>query len=112
MCFCGVCACGHTYAEQKKQLSTAFHHPTTPFTRLSWIVRVPLLYFFLHLSQMYEHQHQKPMSTAAIAQCLSNTLYFRRFFPFYVTCVIAGLDEEGECNHVVSVTREWLQLQC
>eukprot|EP00128_Syssomonas_multiformis_P005164 Colp12_sorted_trinity150504_noHs@393 len=44
----------------------------------------------------YEHQHEKPMSTAAIAQMLSNMLYQRRFFPYYTYNIIGGLDENGK----------------
>lgn len=36
------------------------------------------------------------MSSAAAAQLLSVTLYYRRFFPYYAFCMIAGLDEHGK----------------
>ena len=43
----------------------------------------------------YEHNHQSTMSTEAAAQLLSVTLYYRRFFPYYAFCMLAGLDEQG-----------------
>lgn len=46
--------------------------------------------------EWYSHQHGKPMSTPALAQWLSNTLYYKRFFPYYAFCVLAGVDEKGE----------------
>jgi len=45
--------------------------------------------------KLYLHEHNKDMSVSAIAQMLSKMLYGRRFFPYYVSNVLAGLDEEG-----------------
>ncbi|XP_034232325.1 proteasome subunit beta type-1 [Thrips palmi] len=46
--------------------------------------------------QMYNHEHQKVMSTPAVAQLLSTMLYYKRFFPYYVSNILAGLDAEGK----------------
>lgn len=46
--------------------------------------------------QMYEHTHLKTMSTDAVAQMLSILMYNKRFFPYYVSNVLAGLDNEGK----------------
>lgn len=45
---------------------------------------------------MYQFNHRKPMACPAMAQLLSNTLYQKRFFPFYTFNLCAGLDDEGE----------------
>lgn len=44
---------------------------------------------------MYVHNHNKPMSITAAAQLLSNTLYHKRFFPYYTFNLVAGLDDQG-----------------
>lgn len=46
--------------------------------------------------QMYKDQHGKVMTTNAIAQLLSNLMYNRRFFPYYVSNILAGLDSDGK----------------
>lgn len=47
-------------------------------------------------AQMYEHDNGVPPSASNMAQLLMNTLYSRRFFPFYAFCILAGIDEEGK----------------
>lgn len=46
--------------------------------------------------QMYEHTHNKTMSSNAVAQMISILMYNRRFFPYYVSNVLAGVDDEGK----------------
>ena len=46
--------------------------------------------------KMYEYEHNKKPSTHAIAQLVSKLLYSRRFFPFYVNTIVAGLSAEGQ----------------
>eukprot|EP00667_Euglena_gracilis_P021609 EG_transcript_23762 len=47
--------------------------------------------------QWYEYQNNgiKP-DVRSIAQMLSNTLYMRRFFPFYTFNLLAGVDSQGQ----------------
>ncbi|KNE62090.1 hypothetical protein AMAG_07342 [Allomyces macrogynus ATCC 38327] len=46
--------------------------------------------------EIYQFNHDKPMPTPALAQLLSITLYRKRFFPYYVHNILAGLDAEGK----------------
>lgn len=46
--------------------------------------------------KVYEHDHRTPPSPCAIAQMVATNLYYRRFFPYYVYNLIAGMDEEGK----------------
>ncbi len=45
--------------------------------------------------RMYQHEHNKQPSINAIAQLISTMLYYKRFFPYYVNPIVAGLDELG-----------------
>nr|QBH72806.1 proteasome subunit beta type [Encarsia formosa] len=46
--------------------------------------------------QIYEHEHNKPMSTPATAQMLAIMLYYKRFFPYYIGNILAGIDDQGK----------------
>ena len=46
--------------------------------------------------KMYRMQNKREPSVEAIAQLLSNTLYSRRFMPFYAFNLLCGLDKNGE----------------
>jgi 20S proteasome subunit beta 6 len=48
------------------------------------------------IAKLYRYQHGKPMSVNAAAKRLSVMLYQKRFFPYYVHAILAGLDEEGK----------------
>lgn len=49
-----------------------------------------------HKIVMYKHANRKDMSATACAQMLSNTLYYKRFFPFYTFNVVGGVDSAGK----------------
>ena len=52
----------------------------------------------LYFIQNYQHDHGKQPSSKAIAALLATRLYYRRFFPYYVYNIVAGLDEEGKLH--------------
>lgn len=45
--------------------------------------------------KLYNYDHRKAMSTDAVAQLVSTMLYGKRFFPYYISNIVAGLDEKG-----------------
>jgi 20S proteasome subunit beta 6 len=46
--------------------------------------------------EMYKNQFGKEATLEGTSQMLSNTLYYRRFFPFYSFNLLCGLDSKGE----------------
>lgn len=45
--------------------------------------------------KLYSYEHRGTLSTSAIAQLVSNSLYYKRFFPYYISNMVVGLDENG-----------------
>ncbi|KAF2725528.1 proteasome core particle subunit beta 6 [Polychaeton citri CBS 116435] len=49
------------------------------------------------VAQMYKYQQGgKEITVEACAQRLSHLLYSKRFFPFYVSAILGGIDKEGK----------------
>jgi len=46
--------------------------------------------------KIYERTHKKQPDTESLAQLLGNTLYGRRFMPFYSFNLLCGLDRSGK----------------
>lgn len=44
---------------------------------------------------MYYHDNNKVMETPAVSQMLSTMLYYKRFMPYLVYNILAGLDSQG-----------------
>ena len=44
--------------------------------------------------QAYKHEHGREMSTNALAQLVSIMMYNRRFFPYYTSTIVAGLNKD------------------
>jgi len=43
----------------------------------------------------YRHTHGRTMATPAVAQMMATMLYGKRFFPYYISNILGGLDREG-----------------
>ena len=46
--------------------------------------------------KIYSNTHGKMMGTGATAQMVATMLYSKRFFPYYISNILAGLDEDGK----------------
>jgi 20S proteasome subunit beta 6 len=62
--------------------------------------------------KMYRYHHGKDMSISACAQRLSHLLYSKRFFPFYVQCILGGLDEAGGALYSYDYVGSYEREQC
>jgi hypothetical protein len=57
----------------------------------------------------YQFNHRRPLGIHALGQLLANTLYYKRFFPYYTFNLAVGLDEEGEmivCSSLLITLKE------
>ena len=45
--------------------------------------------------QVYKYTHNQDIATSSAAQMLANMLYAKRFFPYSVTNILAGINDEG-----------------
>jgi 20S proteasome subunit beta 6 len=46
--------------------------------------------------KIYERQNRREPDTESLAQLLGNTLYSRRFMPYYAFNLLCGLDRNGQ----------------
>lgn len=48
------------------------------------------------IMSQYEYQHFHPMPIESVARCVANELYRKRFFPYYINTLVAGINSKGE----------------
>lgn len=46
----------------------------------------------------YQSNNFKPMSVSSLAKNISNKLYYRRGFPYYVMATVCGINDEGKAE--------------
>lgn len=62
---------------------------------------------------LFQYNHRKPCPTPSIAQRLSMMLYQKRFFPYYVKNILAGIDAEGKgCIYSYDPVGSFERYQC
>ena len=62
-----------------------------------WNLHFPLAWQVAEMRmKSYRHLHNKSMSTPAVAQMMATMLYNKRFFPYYISNILGGLDSEGK----------------
>ena len=67
----------------------------------------------------YRYTHNKDMGTTAVAQMTATMLYHKRFFPYYVSNILAGLDSEVGfinrkrfCYFYLCSAFTWVMMRC
>ncbi|CDP07708.1 unnamed protein product [Coffea canephora] len=65
------------------------------------VVRIP--------TRIYQQQHNKQMSTPAMAQLLLNTLYYKRFFAYYAFMFWGSLMVRGDKPEIFVLNAEGAQ---
>jgi len=46
--------------------------------------------------KVYQFTYNEPMNVDAAAEMLARTLYYKRFFPYYTSNILAGIDPKGK----------------